>query len=387
MSELAVVIPPESTLAVFTNAGSIDPYLEQIKAEKDAFIKTADISTPAGRAAITSFAYKLAKIKNQLDGIGKDLAAEQKKIPALIDKTRADVWDKIEAWQKEVRKPLTDWEDAEKARVEKLNQRIAQIIAIGGGDGMLAFDSSQAIEKRLEEINNTEIDDSWQEFKRKAQDSKAASIATLTAAYQRRKKQEDDEAELKRLRDEAAARQRRENEERIAREAAEEARRQAEAEAERQRKAAEAAAKAELEAVERAARAAQAEADRKAQEAENARLAAIRKAEQDAETARQREAALERQRKQAEADKKAAEERAAKAEKEAKAKAERELAEKQAAEAEELRKREADKAHRGKINRAAVAAFVEHAGLTDEQAKAVVTAIAGKKIPAVAINY
>lgn len=382
MAELAVIIPPESTLAVFSTAQGLDPFLQQIRAELDKF--KPDITSVSGRAAIASIAYKVAKARSALDKMGKELADEQKEIPKKIDAERKRMRDLLEQWQDEVRKPLTDWEEADRARIAAHEKRLVDIAALSANlDGL----TSEQIKERRHQLSAIEIGDHLQEFKGKTTDLRAASLATIDRAEATAIHREAEAAELKRLRDEAAARLRRENEERIAREAAEQARKQAEAEAERQRHAAEAQARAEREAIERAAREAQEAADRKIAEEQKARLAAIRKAEQDAESARQREAELERQRKQAEADAKAAEERAAKAEKEAKAKAERELAAKQAAAAEELRKREADKAHRGKINRAAVAALIEHAGLTDEQAKAVVTAIAGKKIPAVAINY
>lgn len=61
-------------------------------------------------------------------------------------------------------------------------------------------------------------------------------------------------------------------------------------------------------------------------------------------------------------------------------------AEKAAAEA-EAQRREADQKHRGRVNGAAAAALVTHAGLTDEQSRAVIIAIARHQVPAVMISY
>jgi colicin import membrane protein len=56
------------------------------------------------------------------------------------------------------------------------------------------------------------------------------------------------------------------------------------------------------------------------------------------------------------------------------------------AEADELAKREANKAHRGRVNRAALAALVA-GGITEDAAKTCIELIAKGAIPAVQINY
>ena len=52
----------------------------------------------------------------------------------------------------------------------------------------------------------------------------------------------------------------------------------------------------------------------------------------------------------------------------------------------EEERREADKAHKGRINRAALKALIE-GGLTEEDAKMAITLIAMGKIPSVRISY
>ncbi|OCS62006.1 hypothetical protein BBZ50_02590 [Escherichia coli] len=47
-----------------------------------------DITTAKGRKEIASLAYKVAQTKTYLDGLGKDLVAELKEIPKLIDANR-----------------------------------------------------------------------------------------------------------------------------------------------------------------------------------------------------------------------------------------------------------------------------------------------------------
>lgn len=374
MSDTSIaIIPRESALEVFTAQDGMKPYLDKIRAEIDAF--RPDITTVSGRQAVASIAYKVAKSKTYLDGIGKDLADLQKEIPKKIDAARKLVRDTLDQWKDEVRKPLTDWEQAEETRVYKLQQRLENLCQFPVNlDG-----SAVALANMLELLQATVIDDTWQEFKAKAAEAKAHGIKTMEAAVATAVKRERDEAELIRLRAEAATRLRREQEERIAAEAADKARREAE------ERAAAAAVKAEREAAEKLAA-----AERSAREQ---RDAAERKAKQEADAAAKREADLKRQREQAGREKqeaeqarKEAEERAVIAEQQARLKAIRELQDKIAAEQAAAAKREANKTHQTRINRAALAALVE-GGVPEAAAKQALILIAGRKVPAVSIAY
>jgi len=73
-TELALVPPKETALQVFQAANGLDPYLQQIRAEIDAFVP--DVSTKKGRDAIASIAHKVARSKTALDNVGKELVAE-----------------------------------------------------------------------------------------------------------------------------------------------------------------------------------------------------------------------------------------------------------------------------------------------------------------------
>ena len=156
----------------------------------------------------------------------------------------------------------------------------------------------------------------------------------------------------------AAEQAQREHEERIAREAASRAAAEAE---ERIRADREAAVRRELEAklaAERAERDKQ-DAERRAAEAEARAAQAKAEAAEREEQARQQ--AIEQERLRVEADRRRAEE--------------------------EQARRDADVQHRRNVNSVAMRALVEHAGLTDEQAKAAVVAIARNQIPGINIKY
>jgi len=340
--ELALLPARENAVQVFSAPNGLDPYLAQIRAEIDAFVP--DISTKKGRDAITSMAYKVAKSKTALDGLGKELVAELKQIPALIDAERKRMRDTLDAWRDEVRKPVDDYE-AEQAAIEA--KRLA--------------DEAEAERVRLAEIAARELQEQV--------DRDHELAIYLYADYLREKeaaaKQAIIDAEL-------AAKAQKEREEQIAREAAEKAKQEAEraAAAEQQRikdEAARQAAEAQA-AIERAQREkaeAEAEAIRQQQAAEQAKAKALLDAENAAK------AALAK----AEADKQAAIE------------AERQrVAAEQAAQAAEAALREKDTANKKRVNNEILQDFIA-AGLSEECAKTAITAMAKSLVRNVKINY
>lgn len=351
-TELIVLPPQASVRAVFTTPQGLEPYLQQIRAHLDTF--EADVSTKKGRDAIASTAYKVAKGKTALDNLGKALVDEMKREPAMVDAERKRMRDLMDQWKEEIRKPLTDWEEAEEARQARHKAGIEwfQLRAKEHHDLDL-----QELRSSLTEVEGKGVDAAWEEFEAEAHRAKAKAVEALAAAVAAREKYEAEQAELANLRAEAAAREQKEREERIAREAAERAQREAEAKAQAEREAA----------IKREADAAAA-AERRELEL---KLAAERAEREKAE-------ALQREQ-QAKAD-------AARREAEAVAAEQRRVAAIAEAEAKEAKRREADKAHKTAVNRAALDAFVK-GGMTEECAKLAVTLIAKKAIPAISISY
>lgn len=370
-----------------------------------------DISTLAGRKAISSLAYKVARSKTALDEMGKTLVANLKAQTNAIDAERRTIRERLDALQDEVRKPLTDWEDADKARVA------AHELAL---EGILEHpqwgltETAADIRKRLQYLENYPARD-WQEFAARAAKTLEAEVARTKSLLAAAQEREAEQAEAERLRREQVEREQRERDARIAREATERAEQQAReaaaraaalAEQERQQVEAAAAEAARLarEATERAERekaqaeerAARAEADRIASEerarlqaeeaarqAEAARVAAAEQAERDRVAARQQ---AEHAARQAEAARIAAAEQAER-DRAAAIEAERKrVADQQASEAAAAAKREANKRHQAKINGAARDALVA-TGLTVEHAVVAVMAIARGDVPNVKISY
>lgn len=337
--QLAEVPPKETALQVYSSANGLDPFLQKIREEIDGFVP--DVTTRKGRDAIASIAYKVARSKTALDNVGKELVAELKEVPKKIDAERKRMRDLLDGWQAEVRRPLTEWEEAEKARVAKHEAGIAQLKNTNT-EGMTAA----LIGARIQDLDTCEIGPDWEEFEAEAHRVKAASLATLREALAAREKYESEQAELAELRRKLAEQEQKDREARIAQEAADKAKREAEQSAQAER---DAAAQRERDLELQAERAKRAELEAK-QRAEQAERDALAKADLAAAAERQRQA-----------DEQARIEREAKA-------------------------READKAHKKAINNEALAAFIA-GGMPEECAKQAITLIAQRRIPHISINY
>ncbi|EOZ1493251.1 hypothetical protein Q9Z36_004900 [Enterobacter asburiae] len=358
MSEVTdlVVIEKQNAMAVFTTKEQLDPIIEAI--EKEARSLVPDVSTRKGRDAIASMAHKVARSKTYIDNAGKDLVAELKALPKQIDESRRIVRERLDALKDEVRKPLTDWENAESARKDALQQRLNDLRSLADViDGLGNYLPSVDIQQRIESAKAVALDESWQEVAAEAGVAKDATIQQLEAALIVAKQREHEAAELERLRKEAEEKARLEREENIRREAAEQARRDAEQNA-----------KAELEAAAR----------REAEEKVRAELAERQRIEAEQRAAR---------------EKKEAEERARREKEEAVSAERRRLEEAEAArlveeqrKAEEEARRAADKEHRRTVNRRVYADLIAQ-GIPEEYAQKAVLAIAGGKVQDAHIKY
>jgi hypothetical protein len=351
-TELALVPPKETALQVFQAANGLDPYLQQIRAEIDSFVP--DVTTKKGRDAIASIAHKVARSKTALDNVGKELVAELKEIPKKVDAERKRMRDTLDAWKDEVRAPLNKWEQAEADRVTRHTDRIEWL-----RDSATVFSDalSESIQRSIDQVEAIDVGPDWEEFEAEAHRVKVSTLATLRGALATRQQYEAEQAELERLRAEAAQREQKEREERIAREAAERARLEAEQRAQAERDAA-----------------AKREADAKAA-AEQRELQLKLEAEQSA----RRELEAQQRAEQAERDAADRAERAAQAERQRQA-------DEQARIEAEAKAREADIKHKTAVLTSIKEAFMG-AGITEDQAKAVINLIRKGEVPSVSITY
>lgn len=365
MSDLIVVNQQTKAIDIF-QPQKVDDVIGKIKEEVNKF--KGDISTKKGRDEIASMAYKISRSKTFLDKLGKELGEDARKQIDLINVERRKINSELDFLRDEVRKPLTDWEDAEKKRISDHESEIKFIIDLSlqseSGFKTLTVEDLKINVDRLNSYSRV-----WEEFESRALEVLEMAKFKAQKALDSRLRFDSEQAELLRQKTEAEEKARKEREESIAKEAAEKAKRDAELKAKAEAEKIERERLAEIERVESEKKRIQQEKD-----LAEARAKAAEQAKIDAEK-RAIEAA-----KRAEEDKK----KAIAAEK---IRLEKEAADKKAKEQAEIEKREANKRHVAKINNEAVKALLSSLNIDESLAKEIVVRIAKGMIPNVKISY
>lgn len=321
-------------VAAFKTPGGTTELFERIAQEARSHVP--DVTTKKGRDQIGSLALKISKSKTFIEKCGKGLVAEQKAQIKVIDDDRIATVKKFDELRNEILAPRDAWEQAEKDRVAKHEQFIAEIKE--AADYANEVDSG-GLKNRITFVEGKNIDSSLEEYEEQAKLAKFETLEVLRKALVEREKYEAEQAELERLRQAEILRQQQEREAQIAREAAEKATREAEEKA-----------RFEAERVQREKREAEQREARLKAEKEAAELRAVQAAENERKRIEAEQFA------QAEAERKAEEARLA------------------------------DKEHRRWINNEVLMALKEQ-GFDEAAAKKIIAAIAKNQIPHVSIKY
>lgn len=340
----------DETAPVIYKTDGLKPYLQHIKEQVSG--EVPDLTTKKGRDRIASLSAMVSKSKTAVEKPGRDYLKRLKELPKEIEKELKTFVDECDLLRDEIRKPLTDWENANKAREAAHVSNIQSF-----GEWVQSGFTSTEIAGALSEIESRTLGDHCEEYLSQYVAAKDSAIAQLKQRYQAAVEFEAQQAELERLRKEAAEREQKEREERLMREVADNARREAEQKAQRER-----------DEVARIEREKQLEAERRemqlklqAEAAERQRLEAEKRAEH------------ERQQSEIRAKQAAEAERLR-------------IEQQQAAERAEAEKQAANKAHRASVNREILSALVG-AGFSEEQGKLVVRLAASKLCGQLVINY
>lgn len=364
-TDLIISLPKAMTAETFTDDKEFEKLYAKVKEAVDSHVP--DLSTKTGRDAIASVAYKVARTKTALIKQGKALTEGWREQTKKVNAACNTIGERLDKLKEDVRRPLTEWEEAEEKRVadhQKALRHLVEFSEVGFGR------SSADIRQMITEVEAMAVCElAWEEFTAQASVAKQNAIDTLNRLLVTAEKQEADALELERLRVAQAERERQDAERIAADEAAKaeaeraEQERQAEADRVERERLAEEQRKADIA---KAAEEAAANAQREAAE----KLAAAEKAAQDAKDQAAREIA---QAKEA-ADRKAEADR-------------KRIADEQAAAAEEQRRRDADKEHRKTVNQAIVAELIECAKITPTQAQKIVVHMVSGLVPNVTLKY
>ncbi|WP_425085906.1 hypothetical protein PGT05_012960 [Yersinia enterocolitica] len=333
--ELALVTLPAEKVdleVALLNDKFIGELIDNVR--KTAGSVVGDLKTTKGRGVYITMADQVRKSKTAFEVRAKELVAELKARPALIDANRKKFRDEMDKIAVAIRKPVTDWE-AEQER--------------------LAAEAAYAA--MWQEAHEMDARITAERAAKKESDHEMALL--MNDAFDRA--QADKKAEDERLQ--------KERDDRIAAEAAAKVKRDTDLAAQQER---EASARRE------------AELKLQAEQAERDRVALVLKAEQDKKDAI---AKAEREKQEAiAAEKLKAQQEAERVQREAKQKEDVRLAEEKRV-ADEAAARAANEAHRKTVGTAVVNGLIEHAGLTREQAIATLCAIKDSKIPHTNIHY
>ena len=218
MSDEIVVIEESRILEVFQAEGGLNFAIEAVRAKVDDFAH--DMTTKSSRSATSKLASQIAKLKVRLDGMGKELVTDWKTKAKLVDGNRKHLRDALDELKAEARKPLTDWENAEKDREEAHYLAIEAIKAL-----MVNEEGASAVyATNLETAKNIELGEKWEEFAEHAKKATVEAIEFLEAALPKALKSEADQIELDNLREANEARQKQEREDALREEGASAAR-------------------------------------------------------------------------------------------------------------------------------------------------------------------
>lgn len=349
-----VVIKPANIPALFQKDGC-DPIIEGLKKEAAKF--KGDVTTAKGRKEIASFARRFSTAKVYLDGLGKALSDELRDKIAPINGERNKIETCCNELRDEIRKPLTDWEDAEKERVAKHEQNIQTI-----NDYLnVESENSSRAKELLDAVRAFDVGEVFEEFELAATKAKEAVLTQLEAKFIVLQNAEKEKAEAERLEKERLEKEQKEREEKIAKEAAEQATKDAEKKAREEAEEKERKEKEERERLEKEKLQLQLDKEKAERETKEAEDRAEQKKKEAAEKAKKEQREAVEKEKQRQADQIKADE-----------------------EADE--KRQANKRHRNKIHKEAKGSMLEH-GISEEDATIFVTMVKDGLVKHIKIDY
>jgi len=211
------ILTPE----IYNQSGGVAKICEMIKAEVASF--EPDLSTDTSRKEIASMAYKVAQSKTHLVKLGKELTKGWRDSTKAVNDQIKETETRLDSVRDDIRRPLTEWEQKEEKRIESVSLELATIHSLGIIDFDATFEDMEQllhaaksiiIDRDLMQHKTEEAEAMLSEAKTKLQVamiSKKKEIAQQEELAQLRadkiesdrKLKEIEDAEAKRLQDEA----------------------------------------------------------------------------------------------------------------------------------------------------------------------------------------
>ena len=253
-----------------------DAKMQEFKRQYDGVVY--DLTIPDQEKKARSDRYTIGKVISALDERHKEIKAPLKEKVDLIDGERKRIKDELLDVQGKIKSQIDAHEAKIQAHKDTLTAKVEALRLVE--DLSLSAKSSSELEKMYRDLEEIQIDESYEDYKAEAESVREQSLVKLNALVLHAQNQEAQQAELDKLRKESEARAQADRDEKIRKEASERAQREAEEKSKReietaQRKqyeAEQAAKRAEQEARDKMEReqreaSAKAEAERKSEEA------------------------------------------------------------------------------------------------------------------------
>jgi len=189
------VVANGSSAVVLFDSDKFDDFYSKLKSDIDA--TPVDLSTDKGRKAIASVAAKVRTEKANIDRDRKRLTQEWRDNTALGNTAWKGIEARLDDLAVEARKPLTEWEADEKARLDRCNAVISEI---HGAAIVTLDDTAETVRLRGMRIWEIEVGEDFGALANEAEQAKSATVATLKAALARLTREEEEKAELEKLR-------------------------------------------------------------------------------------------------------------------------------------------------------------------------------------------
>lgn len=200
MSNDLIVLEDINAVSIFNSeTKDADQLIEEIR--KVALSEVPDLTTAKGRKQIASNAAKVSKCKTYLEDAGKSLVSDEKARLKKIDGVRKKVKEALEEIRDEVRKPLTEWEDKEKERVEKLEGTITFFITSANAAENWMNRPLDDLSDSLKAVEEIKITKRFQEFEDEANRSQKLAIEKIKDSIEKREKYDKEQKELEELRE------------------------------------------------------------------------------------------------------------------------------------------------------------------------------------------
>lgn len=191
----------------FSSDDDVQALVDYVRQQALTQSEGVDASTSAGRRTLISVAARVAKsrafLKAQAGEVVKSLRNQVADVNARADRL-VETLDEV---RDSVRKPVTDWEQAEEARVTNLRNHLTSIRSLGA-QAAHRFTTTEEVTKASDDFEKLVATVDFQEF---AEDAQEAIRATRTALFEAgnaievRQKEAQEKEELKRKLAEAEA--------------------------------------------------------------------------------------------------------------------------------------------------------------------------------------